>query len=337
MSHSLIVLPDQSAKTILEAIHRAKKSIRVKMFLFSHPELLRAVIAAKKRGVDVRVMLNPARRSGEIQNTGSRSVLRAAGIDVLDSNPAFEVTHEKSMVCDDQVALIGSANWEPENFEKTRDYGIVTRDAAEVGEIVDCFEADWSRRPFEPRKSSTLIWSPGVGRAQIAQFIDGAKHSLYVQNERYQDAIIVERLVRAKLRGVKVHVMARPSHSLRAEKLVEGVGDLRILRDVGIEIRKIHGLRLHAKAFLADRSRAIVGSINLAPGSFDKRRELAIRVKDGGIVKRLSAVVRDDWKNSRPLDLSDRGLELDLKKHAQEDSLERVGFLTADPQADGGE
>lgn len=55
------------------------------------------------------------------------------------------------------------------------------------------------------------------------------------------------------------------------------------MKDVGIGIRKIRHLRLHAKMLLADRSRAIVGSINLAPGSFDKGRELAIRVKDEDI------------------------------------------------------
>ena len=335
MLRSLIVLPDDSAGPVVELIHAARQSLRIKMFALSDPRILRALIHAHSRGVKIRIMLNPARRSGEIQNTGSRSVLRDAGVDVLDSNPAFEVTHEKSMVCDDSVALIGSANWEPENFEKTRDYGIVTRDAAEVREIVECFEADWSRRSFVPPKTSDLIWSPGMGRAQIAQFIDSARHSLYVQNERYQDAIIVEHLVRAKLRGVKVHVMARPSHSLRAEKLVEGVGDLRILRDVGIAIRKIHRLRLHAKMLLADRSRAVVGSINLAPGSFDKRRELSIRVRDAEIVRRLSGVVREDWKHSRPLDLSDRGLEQDLTRHAEEGSLERVGFLSSDSRADG--
>ena len=335
MSRLLIVLPDDSAQPLLQLIHEARQSLRIKMFALSDPRILRALIRAHSRGLKIRIMLNPARRSGEIQNTGSRSVLQNAGIDVLDSNPAFEVTHEKSMVCDDSIALIGSANWEPENFEKTRDYGIVTRDEAEVREIVECFEADWSRRTFVPHQSSNLIWSPGMGRAQVAQFIDNAKHSLDVQNERYQDAIIVEHMVRAKLRGVKVHVMARPSHSLRAEKLVEGVGDLRILRDVGIGIRKIHGLRLHAKMLLADRSRAIVGSINLSPGSFDKRRELAIRVKDDDIVKRLSEVVHGDWKHSRALDLSDRGLELDLKKHEEEGNLERVGFIGTESLADG--
>ena len=38
------------------------------MFLFSDPALLKAVIAAYGRGVKVRLMLNPARRSGETEN-----------------------------------------------------------------------------------------------------------------------------------------------------------------------------------------------------------------------------------------------------------------------------
>src|SRR5262249_21936634 len=106
----------------MELIQGARQSLRVKMFALSEPRILRALIRAHRGGVKIRVMLNPARGSGEIQNTGSRSVLRDAGIDVLDSNPAFDVTHEKSMVCDDTTALIGSANWEPDSFEKTRDY-----------------------------------------------------------------------------------------------------------------------------------------------------------------------------------------------------------------------
>lgn len=46
--------------------------------------------------------------------------------------------------------------------------------------------------------------------------------------------------------------------------------------DVGIKIHKLKHLKLHGKMMLADGLRAIVGSINLAPGSFDDRRELAI-------------------------------------------------------------
>ena len=337
VSRTLIVLPDDSAAPILDAIGGAAKSLRIKMFSLSDPPILEAFIRAHQRGVKIRVMLNPARRSGEIQNKGSRSALREAGIDVLDSNPAFDVTHEKSMVIDDKKALIGSLNFEPENFAETRDFGVMTTDAGEVKEVIDCFEADWSRQPFAPRQPSGLIWCPGTGRERIAQFIDEAKHSLYVQSERYQDAIIVEHLVRAKLRGVKVHVMTRPSHSLRAEKLVEGIGDLRIMQDVGIPIRKLKHLKLHAKMLLADKSRAIIGSINLSPGSFDKRRELAIRMNRQDAVSRLSKIVQEDWENSHAVDLSDEGLVSDLERHPKQGGLARVAAVTTDlPAEDAG-
>ncbi len=314
MPRSLIVLPDDSSRPILDAIAAAKKSLRIKMFVFSDPSLIAAVIAAQKRGVKVRVMLNPARRSGEAQNEQSRAALLKDSVAVEDSNPAFDLTHEKSMVVDDAAAFVKSLNWDPENLTETRDYAVVTDDAAEVAEIIECFEADWTRKPFEPGDSAHLIWCNNNGRERIAHFIDEAKHTIFVQNERYQDPVILERLVRAKERGVKVHVMARPPHTLKRDKLLEGVSGLRIMHDVGIKVHKLKHLKLHAKMLLADEKAAIIGSINLAPGSFDARRELGIEVRDKHVVERLDKVARHDWEHSSPLDLSDEGLLADLEK-----------------------
>jgi phosphatidylserine/phosphatidylglycerophosphate/cardiolipin synthase-like enzyme len=315
MSRSLVVLPDDSAKPILDAIDGATKSLRVKMFILSDPSLLKAVIAARHRGVKVRIMLNPARRSGESENQESRKKLEAGGVEVIDSNPEYDVTHEKSMVVDDTTAFVKSLNWETKNLTETRDYAIVTSHAHEVAEIIECFEADWHRKPFKGDERSHLIWCCGNGRDRIAQFIDDAKDSLFLQNERYQDAIIIERLVRASRRGVKVHVMARPPHKLKKEKLVEAVGGMRIMEDVGIKIHKLKHLKLHAKMLLADHARAIVGSINLAPGSFDTRRELAIEVRDDSVVDRLTKIAHHDWEHSNPLDLTDEGLLAEFDKH----------------------
>jgi cardiolipin synthase A/B len=314
MSRSLIVMPDDSAQPILDAIAAAKKLLRIKMFLFSDPALLAAVIAAQKRGVKVRVMLNPARRGGEPENEATRKKLEKAGVEVIDSNPAFAVTHEKSMVVDDETAFVKSLNWETKNLTETRDYAVITRHDDEVREIIDCFEADWHRKKFEVGKDARLIWCNHNGRDRIAEFIDRAKHRLFVQNERYQDTVIIERLVRAARRGVKIHVMARPPHTLKKEKLVEGVGGIRILNDVGVKVHKLKHLRLHAKMLLADGKRAIIGSINLSPGSFDSRRELAIEVNDKHVLKRLHHVARHDWQHSHPLDLTDEGLIADLEK-----------------------
>jgi cardiolipin synthase len=317
MSRSLIVLPDDSPSAILGAIDGASRTLRVKMFAFSDPALLKAVLAAKQRGVAVRVMLNPARRSGEQDNAETRKALARARIELKDSSPAFGVTHEKSMVLDDVMAFVTSFNWTTRNLIETRDYGIVTQNRTEVAEITECFEADWQRQAFSPSDSSHLIWCPGPGRDRICRFIDGARHRLFVQNERFQDMVIIERLIRATRRGVKVAVMAGPPHTLKRQKLVEGVGGLRIMDDVGIKVRKLKHLRLHGKMLLADGVAAIVGSINFAAGSLDGRRELAIEVRDIDVVKRLHNVVRHDWHHSQPLDLSDEGLLTELENRIE--------------------
>jgi len=116
--------------------------------------------------------------------------------------------------------------------------------------------------------------------------------------------------------------MARPPHKLKKEKLVESVGGMRIMKDVGIKIHKLKHMKLHGKMLLADDARAIIGSINLAPGSFDSRRELAIEVHDEDVVKRLSKFVHHDWEHSHPLDLTDEGLLEEFKEHKMEEGEE---------------
>src|SRR3954454_11191655 len=57
MSRSLLVMPDDSARPILKAIDGARRTLLVKMFVFSDRQVLKSVIVARRRGVKVRVML----------------------------------------------------------------------------------------------------------------------------------------------------------------------------------------------------------------------------------------------------------------------------------------
>ena len=79
---------------------------------------------------------------------------------------------------------------------------------------------------------------------------------------------------------------------------------------------------------LADGKRAIVGSINLAPGSFDERRELAIEVSDDHIVKRLEHTFPHDWDHSHRIDLSDQGIVKEMESHGRRD----YSSLTLEPE-----
>lgn len=327
-NRQLLVLPDDGVQPLVRAIDAAKEHLAIKMFLFSDPDLMQAVIAAHRRGVAVQVMLNPHRHNGTVENEATYMELEAAGIAVKDTHPSFRVTHEKTMIIDRKAAFIHSLNWEGRNLAGSRDYAIMTTNPQEVQEVLLCFQSDWLREDFRTANESSLIWCTGNGRERIANFIDNSKHSLFIQNDRIQDLVIIERLVRAAHRGVKVHVMARPAHSLKKEKLVEGVGGLRILHDVGIRVHDINHMRLHGKLLLADGCRAIVGSINLSPGSFDERRELAIEVDDRHVLERLEKTAHHDWKHSYPLDLTDAGLLKDLEMRSREE----IALLALQPK-----
>jgi cardiolipin synthase len=164
MPHRLIVLPDDTADSIVGPINSARQSLNVRMFLFNDPTLLKAVVAARRRGVNVRVMLNPSRRDGTSENDDARKVLEAAGVAVKNSSAEFAVTHQKSMVIDDSIGFIESLNWETRDLTETRDYAVETTRKSEVAEMVRCFDADWVERPFSPDPDSDLIWCPNNGR-----------------------------------------------------------------------------------------------------------------------------------------------------------------------------
>jgi cardiolipin synthase len=327
--HRLIVLPDDTAKLLIDALDGAKAWVNIRMFLFTDPSMVEAVKAAEKRGVKVRVMLNPARRDGSAENEETRKALAGSGVEVRDSSPQFALTHQKSMVIDQATGFVESLNWETRDLTQTRDYAVVTTDPLEVAEMLRCFEADWNQQPFVPDPKSRLIWCPNNGRERIAAFIDSAHSTLWLQNERYQDTVIIERLVHAARRGVNIHILARPPHTLKKDKLIEGVGGLRIMHDVGAKVHKLKHLKLHGKMLLADEARAIIGSINLAPGSFDARRELAIETDAQHVIQRLKEVTRSDWANSEPIDLSDAGLLADLGgKHSSHGGAEQLALKT---------
>ena len=321
--HSLIVQPDDGITPILNTIEGAKKSLDIKMFQFTDPVLIQAVIQAHRRGVAVRVMLNPSRFTGEHDNDEAFELFRNAKVNVKETNPKYPITHEKSMVVDGKQAFIMSLNWAPKYFGLTRDYGLVTNDPEEVAEVAGCFEADWNRTDFTPPQVSNLIWSVGRSRQEVINFIDGAGKTLYIQHEKYVDTPVIEALVRAKTkRDVKVHATALPVHSLRDFYILEGVAGLRLLEDLGINVHKLHGIHLHAKLILADKQRALLSSFNIYPKCFNERRELGIRFSDHDLIKRLVKIFELDWENSKRMDLTDAGIQADREKHAAKELAE---------------
>ena len=236
---------------------------------------------------------------------------------MTDSNPEFDLTHEKSMVVDDAIAFVKSLNWDPKNLTETRDYAVATAHRHEVDEIIECFDADWSRQPFEPDERAHLIWCNTNGRDRIARFIDRRK-ALAVRAERALPGSGDHRATGARSapRRASSTCMARPPHTLKRDKLVEGVGGLRILDDVGAKVHTLKHLKLHAKMMLADGSapssaRSTWRRAASTAGASSRSKSTTSMWSSG-----CNEVAQHDWEHSHPLDLSDEGLLADLEKRA---------------------
>ncbi|MGH7789149.1 MAG: phospholipase D-like domain-containing protein [Candidatus Binatia bacterium] len=301
----LIVQPDQGSAPVVELIDAARHSLRVKQFTLTDSAVMSALVRAHERGVDVRIMLNPHRSSGDRANDESFTALRHAGLKVEWSNPAFAVTHEKSIVVDDVTTLIATFNLCTKYFTETRDYGIVTTNPRQVAQVVAGFEADWKRKPFEPDAESGLLWSANNSRQLMAWFIDEAKKDLDIQHPKFVDATIVERISAARKRGVKVRLLCGGKHGISDWDILDTFSSLRVLDRFGVKVRRQKHLKLHAKLLIADGVRAQVGSMNIDRSAFDLRRELGVVVDETHVIKDLRKLFEHDWRESKAYEAPD--------------------------------
>ncbi|MCC8190977.1 MAG: phospholipase D-like domain-containing protein [Planctomycetes bacterium] len=94
-------------QAILDTIAGARHSLLVAMFSFTDPEYGDALIAAHRRGVKVRVLLDP----GKFTATESQSWrLGMSGVRVEMAH-GRRLFHHKVVVADDRVVVTGSMNW----------------------------------------------------------------------------------------------------------------------------------------------------------------------------------------------------------------------------------
>lgn len=95
------------ADVVVDWINRANGSIHVLMYSFTLDQVSNALVAAKNRGVDVKIVMerdNAYASGAEYQN------LKNAGVDIrLDNNPAD--MHDKVAIIDGHILLSGSLNW----------------------------------------------------------------------------------------------------------------------------------------------------------------------------------------------------------------------------------
>ncbi len=94
-------------QAVVDALNAAKKTILVQAYSFTSVPIAKALVDAKHRGVDVRVILDKSQRT---ERYSGATYLVNEGIPTF-IDAAHRIAHNKVMVIDDQEVITGSFNF----------------------------------------------------------------------------------------------------------------------------------------------------------------------------------------------------------------------------------
>jgi phosphatidylserine/phosphatidylglycerophosphate/cardiolipin synthase-like enzyme len=154
---------EDCAALAVDAIDRAEIQILVSAYgLTTSSKVVEALIHARRRGVDVRVI---ADRTTPCEQKSGLGPLAEAGVPIwIDSS--VRIAHSKSMVIDSQVTLTGSMNWTGGAAQNSENLNLV---ASKI--IAAAYAGHWNQRlalssPYTQRED----W---CRRPEVADFKSG--------------------------------------------------------------------------------------------------------------------------------------------------------------------
>ena len=272
----LIVLPDDGMAPIVSAIKKAKKSIDTTIFRFDRMEVEKALEGAVGREVRVRALIAHTNRGGEKLLRKLELRLLGAGVTVARSADDLVRYHAKFMVIDGRTLYVMLFNYTALDA-RSRSFCVVTTQRAEVAEAVRLFESDSLRQTCEPAPQH-LVVSPDNARKRLAEFVKGAKKSLWMYDPKLSDPAMIR---------------------LLEDRMKKDV-DVRVIGTIGKRAKQFNAtppknLRLHARVIIRDGRDAFFGSQSLRTAELDARREVGVITRNPAIVKTVAAVFEKDW------------------------------------------
>lgn len=162
------------------------------------------------------------------------------------------------------------------DIDRSRGFGIVTKNAKLVQEAVKLFESDSTRCTYTLKLNGFVV-SPANSRKVLGTFLKRAKKQLLIFDPKISDKEMIGILRNQAEAGVEVRIIGRISDR------------------VGFAVKKPTSIRLHTRTIIRDHRQGFIGSQSLRSTELDTRRELGLVVRDAKIIKRLVAAFESDW------------------------------------------
>lgn len=130
--------PGDAEALVVSTIGGAKKEVRMAAYSFTSPKVAKALVDAKKRGVDVRAVLDKSQRT---ERYSGATFLANEGIAVR-INSKYAIMHNKFIVVDGVTVETGSFNFTSSAAKRNAENVIVIEDDAKTAGI---YTAEWAR------------------------------------------------------------------------------------------------------------------------------------------------------------------------------------------------
>jgi cardiolipin synthase A/B len=272
----LIVQPDAGIAPIISAIKQARKWVDILIFRLDRPEIARALGEAVARGVRVRALTAHQNRGGTKSLRKLEMQLLEAGVTVSRTADDLVRYHGKMVIVDNKSLHVYGFNFTGLDIEKSRSFGIVTKNEKLVNEATKLFTADFDRQPYTPG-SGRFVVSPENARDVLSKFLSGARKELLIYDPKVSDDSMLKIITERQKAGVDVRVIGK----------VESKWD--------VKTEKYPGKRLHIRAIIRDGKRAFLGSQSLRRLELEKRREVGVIVTDEDVVAQMKEIFEEDW------------------------------------------
>ena len=286
---------------VIDAINSARSSIKMKMFHLSDPNVANALIEAAKRNVDVKLILDKIQWNNP-KDVTLNDTMTQAGVKLVKSSDGFSITHEKSMIVDDNKAMVSTMN-QVKNFAVTLDFGVFVTDAGVISEMNSVYEADWqnaaaSTAVTPPLSNPFLVWSPVNSNQKLVDLIQTAQDKIDLFVENFSSTDISNALIERAGKNKAIRVIVPYCN---AGKSNFNYPSITALRAAGIDARMLPGPAtadlpyVHAKAIVVDQKQAFMGSENFSFNSLTKAREVGIIVPDEKIAGDVTSQFEVYW------------------------------------------
>lgn len=291
-------------QALLDRINGAGTSIDATIYDFERVSLRDALIAAKQRGVTVRVVTDDEAHATYASHFAA---LAAAGIPIVDDQDDTRIMHDKYLIIDHQTVWTGSTNLSDSDLTLNHNNSIVFTS----GQVANVFQHDFDQMiagNFGNSKTASLTttltyngfpleiyFSPqDNAMSQVISEVETAKRTIDFAIFFFAEDALRDALVAAHKRGVTIRGLW---DALGASN---GSSDDEALCAAGIPI-KIENTSgaMHHKLMIIDANgtmpRVITGSLNWTSTADNRNSENTVIVYDQVTIQDYASAFQTMW------------------------------------------